>query len=336
MPRSARSVAATRSTISRAMVSTCSAVSARNVTISSMRFRNSGRKADLAAASIRSSPASGAPAVKPTPRLAWPAPRFEVMTTTAFEKSTVRPSPSVRRPSSMSWSRTFQTSGWGFSTSSSRTTEEGRRRGGAGGGVRALVEQDAGGGPRAARLGELAAVAVPDVAGRRADEARDGVRLAVLGHVDADERLLRGEEPLGQGLDELGLADPGRAEEQEGPQRPVALGEPDPRTADGLRDDLDGLVLADDPLVQVGFEILQALELAGDELADGDPGAGGDDVRDVLLAHGARHRAARRAGRIDPLLEFGGALELLGGDGLVLERLELREVLGARTRAQPD
>ena len=111
-----------------AIRSTWAGVSASNVTISSMRFRNSGRNASLAAASIRSAPPSGAAAVKPSPRRASPAPRFDVMTTTVFVKSTVRPSPSVSRPSSMSWSSTFQTSGCAFSISSSRTTEYGRRR----------------------------------------------------------------------------------------------------------------------------------------------------------------------------------------------------------------
>ena len=82
----------------------------------------------MAASSIRSSAGAGAPAVKPIPRRALPAPRFDVITTTVLVKSTVRPSPSVSRPSSISWSRTFQTSGCAFSISSSSTTEYGRRR----------------------------------------------------------------------------------------------------------------------------------------------------------------------------------------------------------------
>ena len=53
---------------------------------------------------------------------------FEVMISTVFLKSTVRPWPSVRRPSSISWSRMLNTSGAAFSISSSSTTEYGRRR----------------------------------------------------------------------------------------------------------------------------------------------------------------------------------------------------------------
>jgi hypothetical protein len=49
-----------------------------------------------------------------------------------------------------------------------------------------LVEEDDGVGAAADGLGELAALVVADVAGRRADEAGDGVLLHVLGHVDAD------------------------------------------------------------------------------------------------------------------------------------------------------
>ncbi len=53
---------------------------------------------------------------------------FEVMISTAFLKSTVRPWPSVSRPSSMTCSRTLKTSLCAFSISSSRITEYGRRR----------------------------------------------------------------------------------------------------------------------------------------------------------------------------------------------------------------
>ena len=53
---------------------------------------------------------------------------FEVMMSTTWRKSTVRPWPSVSRPSSITCSSTLKTSGWAFSISSSRSTEYGRRR----------------------------------------------------------------------------------------------------------------------------------------------------------------------------------------------------------------
>ena len=64
-------------------------------------------------------------------------------------------------------------------------------------------------------LGELAALVVADVAGRRADEPRHGVLLHVLGHVDAHHRVLVAEQELGERARQLGLADARRAEEDE-------------------------------------------------------------------------------------------------------------------------
>ena len=58
-----------------------------------------------------------------TPRRSpLPTGMLEVMISTTFLKSTVRPWPSVRRPSSMTCSRVLNTSAWAFSISSSSTT----------------------------------------------------------------------------------------------------------------------------------------------------------------------------------------------------------------------
>ena len=50
------------------------------------------------------------------------------MIRTVLVKSTVRPWPSVSRPSSSTCNKMLKTSGWAFSSSSSNTTEYGRRR----------------------------------------------------------------------------------------------------------------------------------------------------------------------------------------------------------------
>ena len=84
-----------------------SRVSGSKTTISSTRLTNSGRKCSSSCACAR---------------------MFEVMITTVLRKSTVRPWPSVRRPSSSSCSSTLKTSLWAFSISSSRITQYGRRR----------------------------------------------------------------------------------------------------------------------------------------------------------------------------------------------------------------
>ena len=184
------------------MRSTCSSVSGSNTTISSIRFMNSGRNARLAASSIRSAAGAASPPVKPSERFACPAPRFEVITIDRV-REVDRATLAVGQPAIVEHLEQHVPD--------------------LGMGLLDLVEQDHGVGPPAHGLGQLAAVAVADVAGRRADQPRDRVRLAVLGHVDPDERLLGREQPLGDRLDELGLADAGRAHEQEAPERTIRL-----------------------------------------------------------------------------------------------------------------
>ena len=145
-----------------------------------------------------------------------------------------------------------------------------------------LVEQDHRVGAPAHRLGQLPALVVADVAGRRADQARDRVLLHVLGHVDADDRLLGVEHELGQRPRQLGLADAGRAEEQEAADRPVRVGEAGPRAAQRVGDGLDRLVLADHAVVEALLHLDQLLDLALEQTADRDPGPLADDLGDVL------------------------------------------------------
>ena len=74
-------------------------------------------------------------------------------------------------------------------------------------------------------LGQLAALAVADVAGWSPDEPCHGVAFLVFGHVETDQRLLVIEEELGQRPSELCLAHPGGTQEDEGANRPVGVGE---------------------------------------------------------------------------------------------------------------
>ena len=125
-----------------------------------------------------------------------------------------------------------------------------------------LVEQDDRVRPAAHRLGELAALLVADVAGRRADQARDRVPLLVLGHVEPHHRALVVEHELRERAGELGLADAGRAEEDERADRPVRVLQAGARAAQRVRDRRDRLVLADDALVQPLLHVDQLLGLA--------------------------------------------------------------------------
>src|SRR3954466_15338212 len=129
------------------------------------------------------------------------------MTMTVFLKFTVRPWPSVSRPSSSSCSRTLNTSGGAFSISSSSSTEYGRRR-------TAPASR-----PPPCR---------PSDAGGRPQKPRDGVPLHVLRHVDPHHRLLGVEQELRQRLGQLGLADARGAEEDERADRAVRVGKAGP------------------------------------------------------------------------------------------------------------
>src|ERR1700733_12011602 len=110
-----------------------------------------------------------------------------------------------------------------------------------------LVEKYHGIGAAAHRLGEIAALLVADIAGRRADQARDRVLLHELRHVDAHHRILGVEEELGERLAKLRLADARGTEKQERAVRPARVAESGARAANGIRDDAHRLLLADDP-----------------------------------------------------------------------------------------
>src|SRR5262245_734636 len=86
-----------------------------------------------------------------------------------------------------------------------------------------LVEEDHGVGAAAHGFRELAALVVADVTRRGTDQSGHGVLFHVLGHVDADHRLLAVEEELGEGAGELGLPHAGRAEEDERPDGAVGI-----------------------------------------------------------------------------------------------------------------
>ncbi len=86
-----------------------------------------------------------------------------------------------------------------------------------------LIEQDHRIRAPSHRLGQLAALFVADVSRRRADQARDGVPLLILRHVDANHGPLVVEQELRQRSRQLGLADTRRSQEDEASQRPVRV-----------------------------------------------------------------------------------------------------------------
>ena len=101
------------------------------------------------------------------------------------------------------------------------------------------------------------------------------------------------------------------------------------RAADGLGDGDDGLVLADDAMVNVLLHVQEALDLLDRHVGHGDARPHADDFRDLflgdlglLVAGGLAPLALQlleAVGELDlPVAQFGGVLVLLLRDGLVL------------------
>src|SRR5690606_3573611 len=132
-------------------------------------------------------------------------------------------------------------------------------------------------------LGELAALFESDESGRGAEEARNGVLLAVLRHVEANQGILVVEEELGQRLRELGLADARGAGEDEGSRGTLRILQAGALATDRLREGRDGLLLADDALVQGALHEDETAGLLLGELEDGDAGRLGEHLGDQAL-----------------------------------------------------
>ena len=138
-----------------------------------------------------------------------------------------------------------------------------------------------------------------------------------------DQGLLVAEQELGQRLGQLGLAHPRGAQEDERAAGPLGVLEPGPGPAYGLGDGGDGVLLADDPAVQVILHSQQLLGLLLGELVDRDAGPQRQHLGDGLLVHLVEQVDARRLGlalqglapgQQLPLLvpQLPGILELLG------------------------
>ena len=155
------------------------------------------------------------------------------------------------------------------------------------------------------RLGELPALLVADVAGRGADEARNRVLLGVLGHVDPDHRALVVEQEVRERLGELGLADTGRAEEQERARRTVGVRDPRTRTTNGVGHGAHGPGLADQPTTDHLLHPQQLGGLALEQTAGGDAGPRRDHLGDLV---GADLLRDHRGDALGPAIGLGSGL----------------------------
>ncbi len=109
--------------------------------------------------------------------------------------------------------------------------------------------------------------------------------LHVLRHVDADHRPLVVEEEVGERPRDLGLADSGRPQKEEGADRPVGVLETGARAAHRRCDRGHGVLLTDHPFADSFLHTEELVLLALEQTRHRDPGPTGDRARDVLLGH---------------------------------------------------
>src|ERR1700746_3372534 len=96
-------------------------------------------------------------------------------------------------------------------------------------------------------IGEEATLVEADIAGRRADQPRNGVALHIFRHVEADQLDAERRRKL---LGHLGLASAGRSGEQRAADRLFWLAQAGAGELDRRRERLDGLVLTVDDALE--------------------------------------------------------------------------------------
>ena len=201
-----------------------------------------------------------------------------------------------------------------------------------------LVEQHDGERLAAPLLGELATLLVTDVSRRSTEQTRCRILLGELRHVHANQRVLIVEQELGQRLGQLGLADAGRAGEDERARRTLRILEAHTSAANRTGQRGNRFVLADDALVQLGLHAEQLLRLGLGELEHRNAGGRGDHLGDHILVHDHLDIGLALAPRGFLLLalrfqlllvvaQLGGLLEVLVLDSLVLLGGDLRDLL---------
>ena len=111
------------------------------------------------------------------------------------------------------------------------------------------------------------------------------------------------EQEFGERLGQLGLADAGRAEEQEAAERAVGILQPGARAAHRGRHRAHRVGLADHALAERFLHLEQFLALALHHPVDRDAGPAADDAGDILGGDFlAQHRALGRARGVGELL----------------------------------
>ena len=168
----------------------------------------------------------------------------------------------------------------------------------------AFVEQDDGVGPAADGLGEHSALAVADVARRRADETRDCVLFLEFAHVYRYYAAAVAEEQLREREAGLRLSDAGGACEQEYAKRAVGRHEPRRRGLHGARDGAQCRVLSLDAFAEKLVELLRDGGLVARHAPRRDSGPVGYDLSDDLGGYFDGDEAAFLVQRFVPRLRL--------------------------------
>ena len=145
-----------------------------------------------------------------------------------------------------------------------------------------LIEQDDLIGPPPHRLGQAAAILIPDIAGRGADQPRDRMFFHIFRHIEADHGAVLIEQERRQCLGQFGLADPGRAQHQERADGLVRISDAGARPAGGIGHRLQRFILADNPASQHLFHGQQFLTLTLQHLVYRDTCPAADHLGDML------------------------------------------------------
>src|SRR5271170_3168639 len=163
-----------------------------------------------------------------------------------------------------------------------------------------LIEEQHAMGMLVDRVGQEAALVKADIAGRRADQTRDGVALHIFRHVKADEFDA---EALGQLTRRLSLADPGGAGEEIAPDRPFGIAQARAGKLNRRGERADRRILPVDDALERLLKMLKNFRVVLRYRLWRDAGHGGDRRLDFLHADG--------------FLAFGLRLQHLRGAGLV-------------------
>ncbi|MNC12095.1 hypothetical protein D3C75_598080 [compost metagenome] len=131
-------------------------------------------------------------------------------------------------------------------------------------------------------LGKLAAFLVAYISRRRSDQTGGGVFLHVFGHIDADHGIFVAEESFSKRAGQLGFADAGGTEENEGAHRALRILQACTGPADGAADGFDGFVLADYPVMQNVFHLQETFGFLFGQLPDRHSGPACHDLGDII------------------------------------------------------